>query len=138
MNTTTNTAAANTTDVAAQIASTIAETEAALTEAEYHQGRFAGVLLGQGFVIQNEGGITLTFDVDAARNVTNPRNAKPWNARRFTRQDAEHIASKVTNGNGKHGTAVHVSDAIRGYIESTREVLQWMREAQARRMAKAA
>lgn len=72
----------------------------------------SNVLLGQGFVVMSAHGLTMTFDVDAKGNVSNPRSARPHRARRFGLDDARLLASVTKDGTGEPFKAVHVLEAI--------------------------
>ena len=72
----------------------------------------SNVLLGSGFIVRVEG-LCIDFAIDPeTRNVTTNGIGMAHRVRRFTRADAEHLASITRNGNGVLGQAVHVCDAV--------------------------
>jgi hypothetical protein len=84
---------------------------------------FDGVTLGQGFIVVGTAGQAITFDISNTGKVTNPRQTIAKLAVRFERQDAEHVAANVKDGNGQPARAVHVRQAILDQIESTKKVI---------------
>ena len=63
-----------------------------------------------------------TFTVQG-RKVTNPRLSSVLRCTRFTKADAEAIASGVRNGNGAQGEAMTVIDALRHQIATLEDIL---------------
>jgi hypothetical protein len=79
------------------------------------------VLLGEGFIVECDG-IWLTFDV-VGGYAENPRNCRPENCMRFTREVASMLSHGVVNGRGTKGRPVHVRDAVEQALLQTREVI---------------
>jgi hypothetical protein len=104
----------NLTDMISAMKTTIATYERAAESLQ-------GVLLGQGFIVRCQG-LCLTFDIEAGHAI-NPTTSQPQRAVRFTREDAQRIASVVKNGNGIAGEAVHVRQAIMDELTNERDLL---------------
>lgn len=100
----------------------IADTKRAIAEYEQAAELVRGVILGQGFVVRCEG-VYVSFDIDAAGLVKNPRPSQPHQATRFTRADAALVAATVKNGSGTAGEIVHVRDAIDAVLANQRDLL---------------
>lgn len=103
----------------------IADTKDAIADYERAKKGLANVLLGADYIVQCEG-VYLTFDVDHAGNVSNPRHCQPHRARSFTRKNAEMLAGVVSNGNGNGhaGAAIHIRDAVDQALDAQRAVLE--------------
>lgn len=109
----------------------IADAKDAIAEYERAQRGLANTLLGAGYIVQCEG-VYLTFDVDQAGNVSNPRHCHPHRARSFSRENADMLAGVVFNGNGQAGEAIHVRDAVDQALDAQRAVLETMLAFQVR------
>jgi hypothetical protein len=78
-------------------------------------------LLGAGHVVR-VGKLHMTFDVrvreviGGGMEAVNGRIAPLLQCARFTKEDAEKIASGCSNGAGEKGEAVHIRDAVRDQI----------------------
>jgi len=73
-----------------------------------------------------EGGLDTIMATDFAvegRKVTSPRMSSVLRCRRFTKADAESIASGVHNGKGEQGEAMTVVDALRHQIATLEGIL---------------
>ena len=83
-----------------------------LTEAQraYESGKHA--LLGQGFVVTVEG-VPINYDNRTGKVTW----AHPDTAKRFTAKDAKKLASKVQNGNNRHGVVSYWMSLMPTYIK---------------------
>ena len=78
-----------------------------------------GVLLDQGYIVVVQGN-AITFDADNQCRTA----STPGVATRFTQEDAQRIGASITNGNGKHGEAMHVRHAIMHDLAICRRLLK--------------
>ena len=86
------------------------------------------VLLGEGFVVMSAHGLTIDFDVDADRVISNPHSERPHLARRFTRDDARRAASATHDGTGEPFKAVHVLEAISLTMNEEQRILELLKK----------
>ena len=72
------------------------------------------VTLKQEFIVECEG-IPLSFTVTNNR-ANDPRPTQPEEATRFSRRDAQNVATQVINGHGTKATAIRLHDALDVHI----------------------
>lgn len=109
----------------------IQDTKDAIAEYQAAGAALRSVILGQGFVVRCQG-VCLSFDIGAARAVSDPRPSQPHRATRFTRGDAEAVAASVKNGNGEAGQALHVRLAVEDALEQQKILLATLEAHQAK------
>jgi hypothetical protein len=83
-------------------------------ELEAAQNMLKGVILGQGFIVVNDAGLALSYEIDGDKRAQAVRLAGgAHRATRFTEQDANRLATATIDGHGNCGRAIHVTRAIR-------------------------
>lgn len=114
---------ANIAQARAQVLATLRSNEECLV---HDLQSFDGVLLGMGYVVVtgSEDLVPLKFDISPEGKVSNPRPCMVAKfATRFDIEDATRLAAEVTNGNGEHGVAMHVTTAIARKLASVRKCI---------------
>ncbi len=79
-------------------------------------------LLGEGWIVRNEGNVCLAYDVSNGM-IFNPRIVSVTLATRFSEQDAKGIAEKTFNGNNTPAHAVHIIDALNDEKKNLEELI---------------
>lgn len=93
----------------------VGELEAAIDIYDKKIGSLKNVLLGEGYIVMVAGRGVAFKIVD--KMALSPSSVRVDMAPRFTKRDAEMLASGITNGNGEKAKAVHIVEALMGAIE---------------------
>lgn len=100
----------------------IATAERDIAACERALERLKGTLLGQGWIVRSAHGLCMSYTIDMGR-VENPAVTGPATATRFTRDDAENVASSMRDGTGEPFVVVYVTDAIAEHIAQSKKML---------------
>lgn len=98
----------------------VADADKQIARLESELASLSNVLLGQGWIVRNEG-VHIKFEMKD--NVCGAPSVCPvWSATRFSEGDAKRVAAVTFNGRNNPAEAVHITTALRDQLNETKRI----------------
>ena len=114
-------------DTSKIVKESLAQFRESLAEMQRSREGLENVLLGQGWIVKLSG-MGTTYKVEN-KQVSDVQLTQVHRAMRFTKRDAEIVASNVQNGAGEKGIAIHIRQALDIAIDEMQQLIQHLESA---------